>query len=205
MLYAFLTPGDVALFEQVYKLCAESIDPAEQKTYQQFQAMLGAAHYRLSAAIEEEEVVGVAIFFMPVGEPFCLLEYLVVKPGRQSKGLGTALVRGSAGATPDRTMLVEADPEDESSPDRQTRRRRINFYRRLGFHRAVGCAYRLPLTTPGLAMELMVRLRSNTPSLSRETFQHWLGVIYEQAYGCSRTDHRIFEITAGLSETIEWD
>ncbi len=205
MQFQRLKPNDHLLFEQAYQLCAQNIDPAEQKSRRQFEQMFAASDYQFIATIDADQLIGVAILFLPPRDRFCLLEYLVVQPRRQSSGIGAALVQACIQSSDNLPILAEVDSDDPSARDIDARRRRIRFYRRMGFRRVANFSYILPLSTPGLPMDLSVLLPARADPLTKSALQHWLKTIYEKAYACSPADPRIAQMTEQLPDALHWD
>jgi hypothetical protein len=103
------------------------------------------------------------------------------------------------------TMLLEVDSDRESTPDREIRKRRQHFYRRLGCRRIAGCDYILPLEgeTPPPEMDLFVYLTEPAPPIGRAKLQRWLQVIYTDVYGGLPDDPRLGVMVSRVSDPIE--
>src|SRR4029450_13967585 len=123
--------------------------PSRAEVQADLAAMVSKANYRLLLAQDDNGVVGFSIVLVAGSESFGLLEYMAVDKSHRGDGVGSELfeqtigaVHRSDGAIP---ILLEVDSDREPSPDQVRRRRRQNFYRRLGSRRIPGCAYMLPL------------------------------------------------------------
>src|SRR6266550_3469299 len=196
-------------FEDLYAIYCESIPLREQKSKADLAAMVPKPNYRLLLAQDDSGVVGFSIVFVAGSESFCLLEYMALDKSYRGRGVGVELfeetvgaVYRSHGAIP---ILLEVDSDREPSPDHVQRRRRQNFYRRLGCRRIADCAYILPLSgenTPP-EMDLFVYVPGPAPTIRRGEWEQWLKLIYRDVYGCSADDCRIAIMLDGVSDPIE--
>ena len=196
-------------FEALYAIYCESIGLREQKCRADLAAMVSKPNYRLLLAQDDCSVVGFSIVFVASSESFCLLEYMAVDKSNRGRGVGAELfeetvgvVYRSRGAIP---ILLEVDSEREPSPDQAQRRRRQNFYRRLGCRRIADCAYILPLPGENAPpeMDLFVYVPEPAPTIRRAKLERWLKLIYRDVYGCSADDRRIAIMLDGVSDPIE--
>ena len=196
-------------FEALYAIYCESIGLREQKSKADLAATVSKPNYRLLLAQDDSSAVGFSIVFVAGGESFCLLEYMALDKSYRGRGVGAELFEATVGtvykergAIP---ILVEVDSDREPSPDRVERRRRQNFYRRLGCRRITDCAYILPLSgenTPP-EMDLFVYVPGPAPTIRRGELEQWLKLIYRDVYGCSADDCRIAIMLDGVSDPIE--
>jgi len=196
-------------FEALYAIYCESIGLREQKSKADLAAMVSKPNYRLLLAQDDSSVVGFSIVFVASSESFCLLEYMAVDKSYRGCGVGAELfeetvgvVYRSHGVIP---VLLEVDSEREPSPDQEQRRRRQNFYRRLGCRRIADCAYILPLPGENAPpeMDLFVYVPEPAPTIRRAKLERWLKLIYRDVYGCSAGDRRITIMLDGVSDPIE--
>ena len=196
-------------FEALYEIYCESIPLREQKTKADLAAMVSKPHYRLLLAQDNGSDVGFSIAYIAGGESFCLLEYMAVDKSYHGRGVDAELFKETVGTVyrshGAMAILLEVDSDRETSPDRVDRSRRQNFYRRLGCRAIADCTYILPLpgeNTPP-AMDLLVYVPEQAPTIHRAKLQRWLQVIYREIYGCSVDDRRIAVMLDGVSDPIE--
>ena len=113
--------------------------PEERKPLSAMEKLYAAGRYDLWGLYRAEELQAYALLWRDPEGNFALLDYLGVCQGQpRGKGLGTAMVQGllkAYGAFGG--ILVEAGAEDADLPpeEAETRRRRLEFYCRLGFRR----------------------------------------------------------------------
>jgi GNAT superfamily N-acetyltransferase len=196
-------------FEALYAIYCESIGLREQKSKADLAATVSKPNYRLLLAQDDSSAVGFSIVFVAGGESFCLLEYMALDKSYRGRGVGAELFEATVGtvykergAIP---ILVEVDSDREPSPDRVERRRRQNFYRRLGCRRITDCAYILPLPGENAPpeMDLFVYVPGPAPTIRRAKLERWLKLIYRDVYGCSADDRRIAIMLDGVSDPID--
>ena len=171
--------------------------------------MVCQPNYRFFLAQDRDTVAGFSISFVAAAESFCLLEYMAVDKRCRGHGVGselfketTSTVRGEYGVMP---ILLEVDSDRELSADQELRRRRQNFYRRLGCRRIADCAYILPLPGEGPTpeMDLFIHLPAPMPTIRRAKLERWLEVIYRDVYGRSADDPRIAMMLGGVPDPIQ--
>jgi GNAT superfamily N-acetyltransferase len=194
-------------FKALYTIYRESIDPREQKSEAQLAAMVARPNYLFLMMHDDHRMVGFSISFLALEEPFCLLEYMAVDEPYRRRGVGAELFRETVSAIGSERraipMLLEVDSDREPSADQELRRRRQNFYRRLGCRRVAGCAYILPLpgAQPPPAMDLLVHVREPTP-IRHARLRRWVEVIYRDVYGCSANDPRIAMMLHDVADPV---
>lgn len=204
-----LTASTDRRFDEFYAIYCESITLRERKSKAELSTMVCKPNYRFLLAQDRDTVTGFSISFVEETESFCLLEYMAVDKRYRGHQLGselfkatTSTVRGEHGAS---SILLEVDSDRELTADQELRRRRQNFYRRLGCRRIADCAYILPLPGEGPApeMDLFVHLPESAPAIRRAKLERWLKVIYRDVYGRSPDDPRIAEMLDGVPDPIQ--
>jgi GNAT superfamily N-acetyltransferase len=177
----------------------------ERKSKTELCAMVGRPDYRFLLAQEGTSVVGFSISFVPADESFCLLEYMAIDERCRNRGLGGQLFNETTRAIRKDFILLEIDSDREPSPDNETRKRRLRFYRRLGCRRIEGCSYILPLPGEGPPpeMDLLVHTANSATTIPQAKLRKWLDVIYADVYRCPKDDPRIAEMLEELRDPVE--
>jgi GNAT superfamily N-acetyltransferase len=202
---------DGPAFRELYEIYAASIAAREQKPEAWICAMVRAPEYRAWVTKGAGRIEGFSILFLPPAERFALLEYMAVAPERRNRGVGSELFKQTTkrATTRDRSLpiLLEVDSDREASDDRQIRRRRQQFYRRLGCVRIAGLHYILPLPGDGPVPEMDLMLYSAAPlrQLPRHELERWLRTIYRDVYRCSSDDPRIVQMLHAVSDPVRID
>jgi hypothetical protein len=205
--YQLLKSAADPSFEQFFRIYAESIHAREQKPKELIAKMVARRDYKIFLQKLDGDVTGFSIMFAPPGEDFCLLEYMAVDSSRRNTGLGgrlflhTTQAMGTPGGAP-LPMLLEVDSDREPSPDQQMRKRRLEFYKRLGCLRVAALPYILPLVGTGAVPEmfLLVHAPAEARFIPKSQLRHWLAVIYEKVYSCPPNDPRIARMLEGVSD-----
>jgi GNAT superfamily N-acetyltransferase len=204
----FVSAQPTWILDEVCRIYEASIPASERKPVEAIRAMATRPDYRLIAALRDDAVLGFAALFAPPDEPFALLEYMAVDEALRGGGVGAGLFRAAVEglASPDKMLLVEV--EAGAGDEREPRRRRLAFYRRLGCRRVAGLAYELPLHVAGRppAMELMVYPPATANGrLARRTVESALRRIYAKVYDQPADDPRIARMIAGLADPMLLD
>ncbi|MBA3069521.1 MAG: GNAT family N-acetyltransferase [Hyphomonas sp.] len=196
-------------FRDAFAVYETAIPRSEQKTRAQIVAGLKNPDVHFWAYVRRQEVIGVAVLYASRHQGMLLLEYLAVSPGVQGQGIGSDLFRESLGASqmgPGAAMLIEVDSElDEvDAAERTIRKKRKQFYRRLGCREVRGFDYILPLETYGPAprMSLMVTGAAED-EIDVARLRQAVEDIYVHVYDCSRTDPRIAAMFAAHETTFK--
>ena len=182
--------GLIALYE-------ESIPERERKPTAAIAAMTTSSSHRVTVACDGDVVTGFSLLYL--GAALVLLEYLATDARVRGQGLGAMLyleMRAAAGARP---LIVEVESDREDCADRDLRRRRIAFYRRLGCRRISGLDFVLPLEGAG-PPPLLDLLVDGIPqsAIAGADLAHWLTEIYTEVYGCGQGDARLRAMIASL-------
>jgi ribosomal protein S18 acetylase RimI-like enzyme len=196
MLIRRLTSSDVGTLKRIRKIYTDSISAFERKPQAWIEQVAERADYSVFVALDEDEVIGFGIVFVPIEEPFALLEYFAVDFAHRGRRLGSDFLKQIIASVGHRCLLAEVDSE---TVDPTTLRRQL-FYRRLGFRRVVGLKYVLPLAISPPEMDLM--LFAYPRPLARGILTRWLEMIYHHVYGKTPDDPRLIVMISQLSDTV---
>jgi ribosomal protein S18 acetylase RimI-like enzyme len=207
--YQILTTAADARFDALYAIYCDAIAVREQKAKAELSAMVSRPGYRFLLSEKNNTVVAFSISFVATDGNFCLLEYMAVDKKYRGRGVGSELfeetvksVYRQQAAMP---ILLEIDSDRQLSREYELRRRRQNFYRRLGCRRIADCAYILPLPGEGPPpeMDLFVYVPEPQPTIRRDNLRRWLQRMYRDVYGCSADDPRISMMLQGVPDPVE--
>jgi ribosomal protein S18 acetylase RimI-like enzyme len=206
-IYPLVSNND-ASFKDFLRIYKESIAVRERKSEAQISAMLTRCDYQILLIKRNDLIVGFSIFFVPLKESFCLLEYMAVDAAYRNSGLGRQLFLQSVDYIFSKIghilVLLEVDSDRELSADQPIRRRRQQFYRRLNCLRIDQLPYILPLPGEGSPpqMDLMIYFQGGVPVIGKIQLQHWLKLIYREVYDCSDDDPRITKMLKAVTDPI---
>ena len=130
-------------FANVVGIYQEAFPASERKPVAFLEQAIERADYRLYGAAQSGETVGMALVYRSTEHPFALLEYMAVAAARRGGGLGEQLFTGLAGLV-NRPLLLEVESERPGAEGAALRRRRLDFYRRLGCLTVAGLDYVMP-------------------------------------------------------------
>jgi GNAT superfamily N-acetyltransferase len=200
---------DGPTFREFYDIYVASIADREQKPEAWICEMVLAPEYHVWVMKAGGHVRGFSILFLPPGETFALLEYMAVAHEQRNHGMGSELFRQSmdrVGSAAGRSVpvVLEVDSDREACGDEQLRRRRKQFYRRLGCLQLTGLHYILPLSGQGPVpeMDLMVYSADPLRRLLKVELERWLKTIYRDVYHCSVDDPRIERMLHDLPDPV---
>jgi len=207
--YERLVSDEGTSFDAFYRIYAESMPTREQKPRSEIRAMVKRSDYRFVLAKRQSVIIGFSVLFLPPEESFCLLEYMAIDTVYRNAGAGAELfrhcVKDVLSEQGDITALLEVDSDREECADRAIRRRRQDFYKRLGCSRIDGLSYLLPLPGEGPPpqMDLMVHSSSHPLVIRRPELEHWLKVVYQRVYNCSTHDPRIAQMMESVADPVK--
>lgn len=206
--FSVITPGskdDLAGLVAIYQ---EAIDPSEQKTAAEIEAMLADPRYALIVSRTDGAISGFLIALFPQGADFWLLEYMAVVASGRGKRIGETLFneahrygRQRDGA---RVMLIEVDQPGHSTNPSNDTQARYRFYQRMACLKLQGVDYILPLETGGMPPPMML-LTFGAPGpakVSKAQVRNWLTTIYVDAYGQAASDPRIGKMMSPLEDQV---
>ena len=201
-----IAPGDTSLdFEPMAGLDAAELERAKaiyEEGFPLHQRMAfeeivdsvlnGSRHVVLAKA--HGRVIGLSVVYPLSSAPALFLEYFAIDRAHRGNGIGTRLWR-HIGETPPPDVLAEGfvlevdDPEEEDLPaeEARTRKRRADFYQRLGARFLPVGDYRVPFVTGEGEERLRLMwapLREDSPGSLRDLVL----AVYEEGYELSRGD-----------------
>jgi hypothetical protein len=206
--FTALTAAHGAELKQLIAIYQEAIDPSEQKTPAELEAMIADLRYHFIVCQSDGDVSGFSISFQPAGADFWLLEYMAVSSRSRSKGLGQATFfdayRRGLARDASAVMLLEVDrPGGSTNPSNDTLAR-FRFYRRLGCRCVEGLDYILPLETGSTPPPMLLLTYCVPPlaTISKARLKTWLSTVYSDVYAQSASDPRLERMTSQLGDTI---
>lgn len=186
-------------FDGFYAIYSTAFPPSEQKSRDALLHMIHASFYTIYLAYNDEKIVGFCMMYHPDNEDFFLLEYMAVDETQRGIGLGSTLLQSSIehlfNTCGIRALLIEIDSPEKSTHEQEIRKKREQFYRRLGALKIDPFDYILALQSSEEPppMELLV-YHPRMKEVPKETLHHWLEKLYVDVYGCARNDPRIAQM-----------
>jgi GNAT superfamily N-acetyltransferase len=152
--------------------------------------------YHLYAALEDGSMIGISLLYIFDNLKMALLDYMAVTPNFQRRGIGKKLFEFTNNefnrCIPDNIrMFLEVPKENVFDPDELlTRKRRIQFYSRLGVKLLRGVNYLLPIQIDGDVEEmyLMIKLSKNISWISKKNIANFINSVYSDLYECRKSD-----------------
>jgi GNAT superfamily N-acetyltransferase len=166
--------------------------------------------YHLYAAVEDSSMIGISLLYIFEYLKMALLDYMAVIPNFQRRGIGRKLFEFTNNelnlCIPDNIgMLLEVPKENVPDPDEWLRRKkRIQFYSRLGVKVLKGVNYLLPIQIDGDVEEmyLMIKLSKNITWISKKNIADFIDSVYTDVYDYRKTD-LLSKTIANLPDVID--
>lgn len=185
---------------------AKQLDTYINHIYDKFR---NDSRYHLYAAVEDSTMIGISLIYIFEYSKMALLDYMAVVSNFQRRGIGRILFEFTNNELnrfiPDNIgMLLEVPKENATDPDERLRRKkRIQFYSRLGVKVLKGVNYLLPLQIgEGIEeMYLMIKLSKNISLISKKSIVDFIDSVYTDVYNYRKTD-LLGKTIASLPDTI---
>ncbi len=131
-----------------------------------------------------------------------LLEYMGTARQARNMGLGAAMFKKAGEMAGARPLLAEVDSEREDSADRELRRRRKNFYFRLGCQQIEGLDYLMPQVGESKppVMDLLYYWKGCSTPPGHDLIRGWIKTVYTEVYQRPSDDPGIEWMMNGLTE-----
>jgi hypothetical protein len=198
-----IAPDDAPLLDAAFALYRDSIERSEQRPEPVFRALIHRPDYRFLAAKLDDDLIGVAVSWVPDNASFWLFEYAAVTERLRGNNIGANLFFASRlMAGQERTALIEVD----AFTGEELQAKRLAFYRRIGCRRLAGLDYILPLDafgTPPPMWLLAFTSPDDQPAVSVFQVEAWLRAIYAHVYGKSLDDPRLAAMIDPLPDDVE--
>lgn len=206
--FTVLTSKQETEFSALISIYQDAIEPTEQKTPKEIEAMLNDRRYVLTVSYTGSQISGFTIAFFPDGANFWLLEYMAVVAEMRGKRIGEALFneayRYGQQRDPERICLLEVDRPCSSTNPKNDTEGRFRFYRRLDCRAVQGLDYILPLDAGGTPPPMLLLTYRQPPleTVSKVRVRQWLMSLYVDVYGKLPSDARIDMMVSHLGEII---
>ena len=193
-----LDTTDQTAMEDVYTIYRQAMPPAERKSRSDIFSLLRRRDYAITAAENNDEIVGFSMVYRSLSARIGLLEYMATKPEARNSGIGKLLFQNALELMQGRVMLVEVEAEAGAETDRIMQRRRQCYYNRLGCKLINNLPYEMPqlnaVKPPPLV--LMYHDQGRDLALSRQLLENWISTIYTDIYAQEESSNAIEKMIA---------
>jgi GNAT superfamily N-acetyltransferase len=168
------------------------------------------SRYHLYVAVKDSSMIGISLLYIFEDLKMALLDYMAIIPNFQRRGVGGKLFEFTNNELnrllPDNIgMLLEVSKVDVSDPyERLRRKRRIQFYSRLGVKVLKDVNYLLPIQVDGNfeEMYLMIKLSKNISRISKKNIVNFINSVYTDVYDYKKDD-LLNKTSANLPDIID--
>jgi CheY-like chemotaxis protein len=202
-------------FEEISNICLSTF-PLENAKHLDvylnhiYDMLKNDSRYHLYVAIKDRSMIGISLLYIFEELKMALLDYMAVIPDFQQRGIGRKLFGFTNDelnhSLPDNIgMLLEVPKENTSDLDEWLRRkRRIQFYSRLGVKVLKDVNYLLPIQVDGNVEEmyLMIKLSKNMTRISKKSIVDFIDSVYTDVYDY-RKDDLLSKTTATMPDVID--
>lgn len=189
----------IAIYEEAF--------PEKERASTSFLAeKIRTKSYQLFVKLENNQIVFVAILCEPILEKFVLLGYLATHAHFRNRGLGTSFMKETLTRLAHQSQYLLLEVEDPTfGSDRELRKRRVNFYHRLGAKQMKDVRYILPPLRGGESTEMILMLASEYPEnrIAGESVKELITQIYVRFYDRPQDDPLLQSILQTIGEFVE--
>lgn len=159
---------------------------------------------RLFVSQEDERIVFMAILGQPILDEFVLVGYMATHSHFRNRGLGSVFIKQTLERVAKNSQYLLFEVEDpEIGFDREIRRRRVNFYRRLGAKQMKDVRYILPPLSGAESTQMRLMLAPEYPEnrIAGERVKQLITHLYVNFYERPVDDP---VLRSSLKEIGEW-
>jgi GNAT superfamily N-acetyltransferase len=171
--YQVLASAADASFSEVYALYVDTMPPRERKTEQEVMDIARSLNYTVLLMRDDKKIIGYSILFNPASARFFLLEYMAIHSDYRNMGCGSDLFKRAVQDVSSNEnpipCLLEIDSDRERSEDRELRKRRQRFYKKIGRFKIENLHYVLPLHGEGPPPEMDLMIQTRAPQTDAQT------------------------------------
>jgi predicted N-acetyltransferase YhbS len=178
-------------FEAAIEIYLAAFPPEESQPVPVVTERVRQGLSRLYVGYLGQEVVSMALLWSLQGTDFILLDYLATSPAHQNKSIGAKFLQEMYARLKESGKYFVIEVEDpDFEPNRELKRRRLEFYRRNGARQLKATGYILPpiqneIATP---MRLLVMPELPQKELEAETVRKLIRQLYRELYGRDEND-----------------
>jgi hypothetical protein len=166
-----------------------------------YDMLKNGSRYHFYVAIKDNSMIGISLLYIFEHLKMALLDYMAITSNFQRLGVGGKQFEFTNNELnyllPDNIgMLLEVPKENVSDSDEWLRRkRRIQFYSRLGVKVLKDVNYLLPVQVDGYfeEMYLMIKLSKNMTRISKKSIVDFIDSVYTEVYDYRKDDLRMVD------------
>jgi len=184
-------------FDKALCIYAESIPASERQSTETIKERVSAGTEKLFVGVINGGVALMALLYPLEGTEFVLLDYMAVKEEHRKRGLGSEYLRNIYEIAGLKNKLLGGD--------RETRQRRVYFYRKNGARILKNIRYMLPPLQGSNPTEMILMVISRNRRLlwlSGDAVEEAIVQIYRELYGRSETDPMLAATMSSIEPRI---
>lgn len=186
-----ITNTEHVYFRDAVKIYSESFPSNERHSLEVIKKRVTNKSYRMFIGHLNNEAVFMALFWYLKNSNFILLDYMAVKEKYRNKGIGGRFVKNVFSILEEKNKYFILEVENPKYGDnREQRKRRVKFYKRLGAMEMKNTRYILPALSGGEPTEmlLMVFPKYTGGKISGKLVKSIILQIYREVYNRNEDD-----------------
>lgn len=193
-------------FEEAVKIYNDAFPSNERQSVNTVKDRVRQKLYRMFIGYLKNEPVFMALVWPFKNTEFMLLDYMAVKNGYQSKGIGTKFMQNIFDllGVRDKYLILEVE-NPKHGDNKEQRERRVKFYKRIGAKELKNVRYLLPPlsgTTP-TEMILMIIPNYKNGTISGKLVEKSILQIYRELYNRDSSDKYLNSFINEIPASVE--
>jgi GNAT superfamily N-acetyltransferase len=196
-------------FKKAMKIYTESFPPNERQPVCTVRKRVKERLYRMFVGTLENKVVFMALLYPLKGTKFILLDYMATDTTFRNKGIGAKFVKNLLSELKDdiskEHIILEVE-NPKHGDNKENRKRRIEFYKRLGAREIKNVRYVLPPlsgNTPTKMMLMILSKSNNKRTIDGNLVKRLITQIYRELYNRGKTDIFLNSFIHQVGDSVE--
>jgi GNAT superfamily N-acetyltransferase len=196
-------------FKEAMGIYLQAFPDNERQPADKIKSRVEHGYYSLIIAKRNKSVAGFSLLFPFIDLNFGLLDYMAVQKEQQGFGIGSKLFDKTFELLrqdiPTSFLLLEVeDPAFGDPLEKDTRFRRVKFYRKLGAKAVTNFRYLMPPLSGNSPtnMLLMVYMGSKLMALNPQSLLHIVTAIYSKVYERDEDDPYLGQMLENLPDNV---
>jgi len=196
-------------FKEAMRIYTESFPPNERHPVDTIKQRLKDDRYRLYIGKLGHKVVFMSLLYPLKNTNFILFDYMATDRHYQNRGVGAefvkTLIKSLGKNKPNKYLILEVENPNYGD-NKEQRRRRLNFYKKLGAKEMKGVRYILPALSgkdSPTEMIIMILPNYNNGKIDGGSVKKLIYQIYKELYNRDKNDGLLNLFINDIEDTIE--
>jgi GNAT superfamily N-acetyltransferase len=195
-------------FKEAMRIYTESFPPNERQPINIIGKRLNQNLYKIFVGLLGKRAVFMALLYPLKNTDFILFDYMATDKNFRNKGIGSKFLKYLLGVlkkyTPDKYLILEVE-DPKYGNNKEQRKRRVNFYKRLGAKEMKNVSYILPPLSGNIPTEmiLMVFPEYKEQKVDGDMVKKLITKIYKELYNRDEDDSLLNSFIHEMNNSIE--